>query len=68
MENDDENIHVDIGALRVSIQFQPTVSKLKAMRIREMIIKKKNRLWKKFSLSIPLEKYRDRYEKYDTNL
>ena len=41
MENDDENIHVDIGALRVSIQFQPTVSKLKAMRIREMIIKKR---------------------------
>ena len=40
MENDDENIHVDIGALRVSIQFQPTVSKLKAMRIREMIIRK----------------------------
>lgn len=40
MENGDENIHVDIGALRVSIQFQPTVSKLKAMRIREMIIRK----------------------------
>ena len=41
MENDDENIHVDIGALRVSIQFQPTVSRLKAMRIREMIISKR---------------------------
>ena len=41
MENGDENIHVDIGALRVSIQFQPTVSRLKAMRIREMIIRKR---------------------------
>ena len=41
MEIGDENIHVDIGALRVSIQFQPTVSRLKAMRIREMIIRKR---------------------------
>ena len=40
MENGEENIHVDIRALRVSIQFQPTVSRLKTMRIKEMIIRK----------------------------
>ena len=41
MENGEENIHVDIRALRVSIQFQPTVSRLKTMRIKEMIIRKR---------------------------
>ena len=41
MENGEENINVDIRALRVSIQFQPTVSRLKTMRIKEMIIRKR---------------------------